>query len=379
MQPEGTLANPLTSDGEDTVSTSSEDDNECDGAVVLHEDDRPEVPSFGNISVMNSNDIHFGNKTFYQGPVTIKQFLYANGKTTSDKSDSEVVLDATTLADSGLENPTFVNDNNTASEKTNAASKPAVQENSSGIVKGFRRLQKFFQENVVILVSLLAVLIVSLAILMVVLLLRHSPNPIEDDQITREKLDEQEKNTPVDSPIDPQANLTLPPKLKLVSRLEWLAQPPVQPANPLAVPVPYVIILHTATENCSSQAQCIFHVRFIQTFHIESRSWWDIGYNFLVGGDGEAYEGRGWKSEGAHTYGYNAKSIGIAFIGTFNSFKPPERQITACKQLIAKGVELGFIRKDYKLLAHRQLETTQSPGAALYEEMKTWEHWAKTP
>lgn len=165
----------------------------------------------------------------------------------------------------------------------------------------------------------------------------------------------------------------------MVSRLEWLAQPPVQPANPLQVPVPYVIILHTATENCSSQAQCIFHVRYIQTFHIESRSWWDIGYNFLVGGDGEAYEGRGWKSEGAHTYGYNVKSIGIAFIGTFNSVKPPERQITACKQLIAKGVELGYIKKDYKLLAHRQLQATQSPGAVLYEEIKTWDHWAKTP
>lgn len=145
------------------------------------------------------------------------------------------------------------------------------------------------------------------------------------------------------------------------------------------MPVPYVIILHTATENCSSQAQCVFHVRFIQTFHIESRNWWDIGYNFLVGGDGEAYEGRGWKSEGAHTYGYNSRSIGIAFIGTFNSFKPPQRQIAACKQLIAKGVELGYIKKDYKLLAARQLQTTQSPGAALYEDIKTWDHWSKAP
>lgn len=44
-------------------------------------------------------------------------------------------------------------------------------------------------------------------------------------------------------------------------------------------------------------------VRQIQTFHIESRGWFDIGYNFLIGGDGAAYEGRGWKTEGAHTLG----------------------------------------------------------------------------
>lgn len=32
--------------------------------------------SIGSIAVQNSSDITFGNKTFYQGPVTIKQFVY---------------------------------------------------------------------------------------------------------------------------------------------------------------------------------------------------------------------------------------------------------------------------------------------------------------
>lgn len=32
-------------------------------------------PQIGSIAVQNSSDITFGNKTFYQGPVTIKQFL----------------------------------------------------------------------------------------------------------------------------------------------------------------------------------------------------------------------------------------------------------------------------------------------------------------
>lgn len=39
------------------------------------------------------------------------------------------------------------------------------------------------------------------------------------------------------------------------------------------------------------QADCTFQVRTIQTFHIESRGWDDIGYNFLVGGDGAIYVG----------------------------------------------------------------------------------------
>lgn len=43
-----------------------------------------------------------------------------------------------------------------------------------------------------------------------------------------------------------------------------------------------------------------------------------MNYNsFLVGDDGNIYEGAGWYKIGAHTYGYNSKSIGLAFIGTF--------------------------------------------------------------
>lgn len=58
--------------------------------------------------------------------------------------------------------------------------------------------------------------------------------------------------------------------------------------------------------------------------------------------------------------------------------KPPSQQIAACKYLIEKGVELGYIMKDYKLLAARQLQTTESPGEFLYQEMKSWSHWVES-
>ena len=38
--------------------------------------------------------------------------------------------------------------------------------------------------------------------------------------------------------------------------------------------------------------------------------WRDIGYNFVIGGDGHVYEGRGWKVVGAHTSGYNKVHVG---------------------------------------------------------------------
>lgn len=115
----------------------------------------------------------------------------------------------------------------------------------------------------------------------------------------------------------------------------------------------------------------------IQTFHMESRRWDDIGYNFLVGGDGAVYVGRGWDIQGAHTKGYNVKSICIAFIGTFNKIVPPERQLYAARKLMEEGVKLGKLTPDYKLFGHRQLISSESPGSALYDIIKKWDHWTE--
>lgn len=109
---------------------------------------------------------------------------------------------------------------------------------------------------------------------------------------------------------------------------------------------------------------------------MESRNWDDIGYNFLVGGDGSVYEGRGWDKMGAHTRGYNNGTIGIAFIGTFNKYVPPERQLNAVQLLLNEGLRLGKLVSDYKVYGHRQLIGFESPGQALYDIIKTWDHWS---
>lgn len=41
--------------------------------------------------------------------------------------------------------------------------------------------------------------------------------------------------------------------------------------------------------------------------------------SFLIGSDGNVYEGAGWHKVGAHTRGYNTRSMGVALIGNFQS------------------------------------------------------------
>lgn len=81
--------------------------------------------------------------------------------------------------------------------------------------------------------------------------------------------------------------------------------------------------------------------------------WADIGYNFLVGEDGNVYEGRGWSLVGAHCVGYNSKSIGISVIGDYTSRKPTAAALNTVKALIQCGISKGLIRSNYVLRGHR--------------------------
>lgn len=123
------------------------------------------------------------------------------------------------------------------------------------------------------------------------------------------------------------------------------------------------------------QASCTLQVRRIQTFHVGSRGFDDIGYNFLVGGDGAVYIGRGWDKQGAHTLHYNEKSICIAFIGNFNEYEPTEEQLCAARKLIEEGVKLKKLPTTYVLYGHKQLTLSDSPGKLLFNIIKTWNHW----
>lgn len=125
------------------------------------------------------------------------------------------------------------------------------------------------------------------------------------------------------------------------------------------------------------QDECIYRMRMIQNFHMKSLGFTDIGYNFLIGGDGQIYVGRGWHAQGQHVKGYGAVSVSIAFIGTFIHVAPKKRQLWAARRLMEEGVRLHQLHADYHIYAHRQLSATESPGEKLYQLMTHWPRWSE--
>ncbi|KAL0105404.1 hypothetical protein PUN28_016803 [Cardiocondyla obscurior] len=167
---------------------------------------------------------------------------------------------------------------------------------------------------------------------------------------------------------------------RIVSREEWGARERISFEVLPVTPTPYVVIHHGGIRNyCRDEEACSVIVRSYQNLHMDDRGWWDIGYNFLIGEDGNAYEGRGWDYTGAHSPGYNTQSIGICILGDFSDFLPNADALKTLNELIARGVALGKIKKDYNVIGHRQARDTECPGETFYKYVVNLPGWTANP
>ncbi|CAL8105802.1 unnamed protein product [Calicophoron daubneyi] len=164
--------------------------------------------------------------------------------------------------------------------------------------------------------------------------------------------------------------------LTIVSREQWGAQAPRTAHTKITGAVTYAFIHHTATPSCTGEASKA-RVQSIQNHHMNTNKWDDIGYSFLIDGDGVVFQGRGWGVVGAHTKGYNSQGYGIAILGNFATASPSAEALESAKRLIAAGVSDGYLRSDYKVVGHRDVCSTECPGNALYSIIKTWPHFGK--
>ncbi|MFI2373310.1 N-acetylmuramoyl-L-alanine amidase [Streptomyces sp. NPDC018833] len=122
---------------------------------------------------------------------------------------------------------------------------------------------------------------------------------------------------------------------------------------------------HTATGNDYTCSQAPAVIRSIYRYHVQSSGWRDIGYNFVVDKCGNIYEGRaGGVAEpvkGAHTFGFNTNSTGIAVLGTYGSSNPPSAAVTAVAKLTAWKLGLYGVNPKGKV-------TLTSAGSGKYAE-----------
>ncbi|KAI4877533.1 hypothetical protein NFI96_015811 [Prochilodus magdalenae] len=164
----------------------------------------------------------------------------------------------------------------------------------------------------------------------------------------------------------------------IITRSMWEAQPYRGTPTQLSWPLAYLFIHHTYEPSvpCMTFEQCAADMRAMQRYHQDTNGWADIGYNFVVGGDGKLYEGRGWTWQGAHTSGYNSVGYGVSYIGDFTSSIPSKAAMDLVRYDFARCcIDNGRLSASYTLRGHRNMDSTSCPGDAFYSQITTWEHF----
>ena len=209
--------------------------------------------------------------------------------------------------------------------------------------------------------------------------------------------------SPTPSATTPSAPPSTVPEPPVTSRADWGADESLSPdPSEYNADVKAVFVHHTDGANDYSCADSASIVRGIYAYHTQVNGWNDIGYNFLVDKCGTVFEGRKGGVDlpvlGAHTYGWNRESAGIAVLGEYTSTSASNAALTSVARVAAwklgqygadpaGTVQLtaGASQKNYfgtgftaggkytfnRISAHRDGYNTQCPGNSLYAQLPT--------
>ncbi|MFD5870075.1 N-acetylmuramoyl-L-alanine amidase [Streptomyces sp. NPDC060322] len=201
------------------------------------------------------------------------------------------------------------------------------------------------------------------------------------------------------------------PKPPIVTRAGWNADESLNDESPDYMDtVKAVFVHHTAQTNAYSCADSAAIVRGLHAYHVQSNGWKDLGYNFVVDKCGTVFEGRKGGVDravlGAHTYGFNRETAGIAVIGLYTDASAATAATTAVARIAAwklgqygvspsgtatltagaagdnyagKKFTAGTAYSFSAVSGHRDGFNTQCPGTRLYGQLPTIRGYAAGP
>ncbi len=163
-----------------------------------------------------------------------------------------------------------------------------------------------------------------------------------------------------------------PVEFRIVARDEWGARAP-KTTRPLLKHRPIVFIHHAADPRPAIAGEFREAQKF-QNYHLDTKGWWDIAYNYLVTPSGRVIEGRGAGIRSGATKHENAASYSICFMGDFHypvNEKPSDASISAAGQLIRWLIDHEWVVAEPEILGHRnsRFSRTTCPGDLLYGRM----------
>jgi hypothetical protein len=196
----------------------------------------------------------------------------------------------------------------------------------------------------------------------------------------------------------PQTLPTGPGQPAIVAREAWALGKCPPAVAPEYGTVKLGFVHHTENPNGYEAGAVPAMLRAIYQFHRYGRGWNDIGYNFVLDRFGRIFEGRAGGFDaavvGAHAGGYNYCSTGVAVLGEYGAVDISAAARAALAHLLAWKLSLhgtpplgrvtvrvnpaGAVYSRFpanahvslpRVAGHRDADSTECPGNALYGEL----------
>ncbi|KNC34342.1 hypothetical protein FF38_05972 [Lucilia cuprina] len=128
--------------------------------------------------------------------------------------------------------------------------------------------------------------------------------------------------------------------------------------------VDHIILMQTGNSNCDTSGECLKNKKLNQPE--------ELPYNFLIGGDGQAYEVRGWQYESSMKGVPQERSLVIGVIGNFDHNTPQKVLLQTAKSLIQESVKRRMVNRNYEIYGLRRNDHDRNEGQELFSEIMNW-------
>jgi hypothetical protein len=177
--------------------------------------------------------------------------------------------------------------------------------------------------------------------------------------------------TPAPRPVGPalasQTDLSLPSGV--IPRSEWTRQGPdmgnINPMNGI-----HRITIHhdgMPPTTLAARWQVAARLNQVRRGH-NDRGWADIGYHFIIDPQGNVWEGRSTRFQGAHVRDQNEHNLGIMVLGNFDEQQPTPQACGALDAFVATQMRRYRISLS-DVRTHQERASTACPGRNLQRYM----------
>jgi hypothetical protein len=159
--------------------------------------------------------------------------------------------------------------------------------------------------------------------------------------------------------------------LRIVPRTLWTRRAPV-PArlNPMAG-INSITVHHEGWKPVwfEDTGSTVERLQFIQNYHIDQRTWGDVGYHFIIDRAGRIWEGRPLTYQGAHVKDHNEHNVGVMVLGNFDNQSPSQPQMITLQKAVLHLMQSYRVPVN-RVFTHQEINPTNCPGRTLQPRVK---------